>query len=438
MNTLTAATDAERVALADLLSHAFAFPAADAPVWFERAGHDHVLAWREGGALVGGLITIPMGQYFGGVSVPMEGVAGVGVAPEHRANGAATRMMQALVRDMRARGVALSTLYPATVPLYQRAGYERAGGRWRTAVRPQELPTRHDPLLRVVTLPSVGEGETRALYEAHCRLRNGPLDRGPYLWSRIQSPVRMTVRRMGVEGPDGLEGYVVVSHVAKDGHDTEVHVVDAVAATARAADAILATLGAYRSLALEVRWHGGPHDTLTQRLRDRRHAVTLADFWMLRLVDVPRALALRESWGRSCGEGPRPDRRAPSREMARGAGAVRRKRDAEGLFMPWRGQFPYGRQKCSARAGVAPAKSAVAAARSRSSPAASPSAARASAVRKPVYNVASARTSSATPPPSDFVTSTLPPSTATRHAPSFSGTTSSRTTKVTAAFTKGL
>lgn len=293
MHTLSAATDAERVALADLLSHAFAFPAADAPVWFERAGHDHVLAWREGGGLVGGLITIPMGQYFGGASVPMEGVAGVGVAPEHRANGAATRMMQALVRDMRARGVALSTLYPATVPLYQRAGYERAGGRWRTAVRPQELPTRHDPALRVVTLPSVGEGETLALYEAHCRLRNGPLDRGPYLWSRIQSPVRMTVRRMGIRGPDVLEGYVVVSHVAKDGHDTEVAVVDAVAATARAADAILATLGAYRSLAQEVRWHGGPHDTLTQRLRDRRHAVTLTDFWMLRLVDVPRALALR-------------------------------------------------------------------------------------------------------------------------------------------------
>lgn len=293
MNTLSAATDAERVALADLLSHAFAFPAAEAPVWFERAGHDHVLAWREGDGLVGGLITIPMGQYFGGVSVPMEGVAGVGVAPEHRANGAATRMMQALVRDMRARGVALSTLYPATVPLYQRAGYERAGGRWRTAVRPQELPTRHDPALRVVTLPSVGEGETLALYEAHCRLRNGPLDRGPYLWSRIQSPVRMVVRRMGVEGPDGLEGYVVVSHAAKDGHDTEVHVVDAVAGTPRAAEAILATLGAYRSLAQEVRWHGGPHDTLTQRLRDRRHAVTLTDFWMLRLVDIPRALALR-------------------------------------------------------------------------------------------------------------------------------------------------
>lgn len=293
MNTLSAATDAERVALADLLSHAFAFPAAEAPVWFERAGHDHVLAWREGGALVGGLITIPMGQYFGGVSVPMEGVAGVGVAPEHRANGAATRMMRALVRDMRARGVALSTLYPATVPLYQRAGYERAGGRWRTAVRPQELPTRHDPALRVVTLPAVGEGGTLALYEAHCRLRNGPLDRGPYLWSRIQSPVRMVVRRMGIEGPDGLEGYVVVSHAAKDGHDTEVHVVDAVAGTPRAADAILATLGAYRSLALEVRWHGGAHDTLTQRLRDRRHAVTLTDFWMLRLVDVPRALALR-------------------------------------------------------------------------------------------------------------------------------------------------
>jgi predicted acetyltransferase len=293
MNSLTVASEAERVTLADVLSHSFAFPAADAPLWFERALHENVLAWREDESLAGGLITIPMGQYFGGVSVPMVGVAGVGIAPEHRARGAATRMMGGLVRELHRRGVALSTLYPATVPLYQRAGYERAGGRWRTSVRSADLPTRVDPALRIVPLASVGDDVTRALYDRQARLRDGALDRGPYQWTRITSPFKSIARHLGIAGPDRLEGYLVLIHTNKGGHDTEVTVVDAVAVTARAADAILATLASYRSLAEEVRWHGGPHDTLTQRLRERFLSVTLTDFWMLRLVDVPRALAAR-------------------------------------------------------------------------------------------------------------------------------------------------
>jgi predicted acetyltransferase len=95
METFGIATDAERAALAPMISHTFGFPAADAPAWFERAGYENLRALREGG-LAGGLIVVPMGQYFGGRSVPMTGVAGVGVAPEHRGRGAGTRMMRAL------------------------------------------------------------------------------------------------------------------------------------------------------------------------------------------------------------------------------------------------------------------------------------------------------------------------------------------------------
>ncbi|MFO0604634.1 MAG: GNAT family N-acetyltransferase [Polyangiales bacterium] len=290
---LAVASEAERASLGEILAHSFAFPASDAPAWFERAGHDNVLAWRECASLAGGLITIPMGQYFGGRSVPMVGVAGVGIAPEHRARGAATRMMRALVRSLRAQGVALSTLYPATVPLYQRAGYERAGGKWKTTVRPHDLPTRMDPALRVVSLDAVGAGETRALYDRQARLRDGALDRGSYQWTRVDAPFKRVVRRLGFAGDGGLEGYVVLSHTAPSMLETQVAVIDAVAVTPRAAEALLVTLGAYRSLATEVSWLGGPHDPLTQRLRERHHTVTLGDFWMTRVVDVPAALAAR-------------------------------------------------------------------------------------------------------------------------------------------------
>lgn len=293
MNDLHAADEGEREALAELLPHAFGFPPDDTMKWFERVGFENIRAYREEGALAGGLMLAPMGQFFGGRSVPMTGVLGVATAPEHRGRGAATRMMRATVRELRARGVALSTLYPATVPLYQRAGYERAGARYAVAVRPQDLPTAHDGALRFVRLASVGDGATRELQRRFARTRDGALDRGPYVWARVNGPFRASARCHGVEGPDGLEGYVVVWHRMSDGHDTELTALDMAAATPRAAQAVLAFLGGYRSLAREVRWHGAPHDVFAQTLRDRHHAISLADFWMLRLVDVPGALAAR-------------------------------------------------------------------------------------------------------------------------------------------------
>jgi predicted acetyltransferase len=288
-----ASRDADREALVPILSHAFGFPAAEVPAWLERAGHENVRVGRRGDEVAGGLIVIPMGQFFGGRSVPMTGIAGVAVAPWARGSGVGTRMMRAVVRELHDAGVALSTLFPATVPLYQRAGYERAGGRWVTSVRPQELPTSHDPAVRFAALKDLTDPALREVYTRFARPRDGWLDRGPYLWSRLDRPARGEPRATALMGPDGLEGYVVSVHKVTDGHDTELTVTDLVALTPRAAGAAMALLGAYRSLANEVRWSGAPHDTFTQGLRERHHRVTLGDFWMLRLTHVAKALEAR-------------------------------------------------------------------------------------------------------------------------------------------------
>lgn len=290
--SLHVATEPEREKLGALLAHVFGFPSEDSAPWFERAAHENLRVLREGGALAGGLIVVPMGQHFGGEAIPMTGVAGVGIAPEHRGRGTGTRLMRALMRELHSNRVPLTTLYPATVPLYQRAGYERAGQRFSIHVHPRDLPSGHDPALRVVALESVGDGPSRALHERFARARNGSLARGPYIWQRINHPHKGEVRFHGLEGPDGLEGYVGIIHTIS-GHDSEVAVTDLVAVTPRAVHAALALLGTYRSLAREVTWHGAPHDSFVQALRDRRHTIEVTDLWMLRVTHVEAALALR-------------------------------------------------------------------------------------------------------------------------------------------------
>jgi len=132
-----------------LTSWGFAFPLGDGEPWLRRAGLENVHVVRRGGAIDATVITIPMGQYFGGKSVPMAGVAGVATSAEARGTGAAVTLMTRVLREKRAEGFAVSTLYPATLGLYRKLGYERAGAHYTTKVplasitlRDRELPLR--------------------------------------------------------------------------------------------------------------------------------------------------------------------------------------------------------------------------------------------------------------------------------------------------------
>ncbi|VAX40546.1 hypothetical protein MNBD_PLANCTO03-1680, partial [hydrothermal vent metagenome] len=74
---------------------AFAAEEAGCREWLAMAGHENLRLLREDGGIAASLIVLPMGQYFGGRSVAMEGIAGVAVPPEGRGHGAARRLMEA-------------------------------------------------------------------------------------------------------------------------------------------------------------------------------------------------------------------------------------------------------------------------------------------------------------------------------------------------------
>ncbi len=281
--------------LGDVLSHAFGFPREDARTWFERAGVENVRALERGGRVCGGLLEIPMGQFFGGRSVSTMGVAGVGIVPEERGRGVATHLMLSMLREARARGFALSTLYPATVSLYRKAGYERAGARFSVSLDPRTLEIARVPEMTLREVSGTPE-DVMALYVATARRSPGYLDRGPYVWSRVAKPRGLVTKTFTASHGDSLEGYVVLSHTMHDGASS-VSVIDIAAASSRAARALLRLLAEYRSLATLVKWHGGPSDLITNLLPERHTKVEIVDYFMVRVVDVSRALSLR-GWPR--------------------------------------------------------------------------------------------------------------------------------------------
>lgn len=289
-----ARNDAELAALFDILSRVFNFPRAYADKYCERLGREHFRVLHAGGRVAGGLAQLPMAQFYGGRSVPMTGIAVVGVAPDVRSRGGATALMRASLEEMHAAGVALSVLYPATWPLYRRVGYELAGSRYQIKLPLRRLHLRergHE--IRAIGPDDAADAATvEALYRDVARQRNGYVDRSPFLWTRVRSPrFEPGEGYLAVNPATGAaEGYVYYKREESEEAAYALEVSDLVAATPAAGLRLLTFLADHRSMADAAVYHGLPCDPFLRLLPERGHTVKLFDHWMLRLVHVRAAL----------------------------------------------------------------------------------------------------------------------------------------------------
>lgn len=295
-------TDADIAQSARLLSLAFAGPQDKSEEWIRLGGVENMRVLRgDGDSILACLMRIPMGQYFGGTSVPVLGIAGVAVAPEARGEGLARCLMQECLKECAAEGMPLSNLYASTQELYRQVGYEQAGHRFVTTVPYSQMTAdRRDAATdeRTLTVSAArpeDEAEIRACYAAFARCYDGMLDRGPYVWRRTRQLREALYPGFVVRDAAGrLDGYVFLTQDrdAKTGrHDVVVS--DYAFTTAQAGRKILSFLGNFGSMMHECVLPGGPLHPLAHLMSQQRFKVEKKDFWMVRVTDVPRAIAAR-------------------------------------------------------------------------------------------------------------------------------------------------
>ncbi len=290
--------------LTRLLSLAFATPPDKVQEWLTNTGLGNFRMYTEDGVQLACCLRVPLGHYFQGSPVKTVGVAGVGVAPEARGRGVASRMMAALLREVYAEGVALSSLYPATLPLYRRAGYEQAGS-WfehRIALREIQLdPTiakssthRVRPFYPSTDLPAI-----KACYARHAATTGGYLDRGDYIWGRIFHPRAgeangfIVEHQSSDEGSAAVEGYVFLRQERLPNNRNDVYLTDIVANTPAAAHRIVAFLRDFQSVGQDLVFFGGVSHPLSHILHEQHYRISFKEYWMLRLVNVPLAITSR-------------------------------------------------------------------------------------------------------------------------------------------------
>jgi predicted acetyltransferase len=229
-----------------------------------------------------------MGQWFGGRPVRMTGISAVGIEPAERARGSGTEFMRAVLEELRASDVPLSTLYPATQTIYRRCGYELAGDFVHYRLDADHIDVRD----RKLDVELTDDRDTiKAIYGAFAARTSGMLDRSDEWWNRVFEPWKRDVSIYVARGDTGPEGYIL--YWRDDGEPRDRMVAEVIALTASARRRILTFAADHRSFIGSFEWVGPPAEPTRFFLSEPRVAVHRSWPWMLRLVDVSAALTER-------------------------------------------------------------------------------------------------------------------------------------------------
>ncbi|MEP6666851.1 MAG: GNAT family N-acetyltransferase [Nocardioidaceae bacterium] len=275
----------------DIRSRAFgALPESARPGWESdaRAAVDarRVLGVYDGSLLVGRAMIWPFRQFWGGRDLAMAGIAGVVVAPEHRGRGVGTALMTGVIERGRELGFPPSVLYPATVPVYRKRGWEIAGVQPRVTIQTR--------LLRELR---GGDVTVREATPADAEQMLGIM-RGHYASGRACGPRDYAVEEFAKELEDtsifgylAADGFVVYGWEGKGSHDVVVY--QLVAARPETARALWAIVGSSSSVAERVHAYLAPDDPIHQLLGECVREESKQNRWMLRLLDVASAMSGR-------------------------------------------------------------------------------------------------------------------------------------------------
>ena len=222
-------------------------------------------------------------QFWGGRPMPMGGVAGVVVAPDARGRGVGSMLMAAILARSRDLGDLVSSLYPATIPMYRAMGWEVVGARHRISMSAEALRTLggKDVHLRTATESDV-EPFLKSLF-------------GRYVAQRANGPKLLSIGEAREQLTDeGMMSYVTDGgHVIYEWHQGDLVVSYLLADTPEIARALWSVVGSGSSIAKRVVAYVAPDDPIHLLLPEEVAHESHLTRWMLRVIDAPKAVVAR-------------------------------------------------------------------------------------------------------------------------------------------------
>jgi predicted acetyltransferase len=298
--------DGELRRFAEVDAESFGGRAATNMGWFAAAApHAPLRLAHVEGEVVGGYVLLPAGQFFGGRSVPAQGVTAVAVHPAWRRRGVAGALMRDCVALAREQGAALAPLHAGTVRLYRRWGWEVCSQTIRQIVRIQAL-TGLWGSGRVRANPD--RAAVEAMRRDHLAQWDGPLDRADWFLSvEWDQGDPETLRfEYGWYEADRLTGYVRYESERQASGWIRLRVQEFIYTTLDALRGLLGFLGSQESMSSDVVFvHSALGDVspLLWLLPEPHRDIEVEGFicWMQRIVNIDLAMTARGWPARAAG-----------------------------------------------------------------------------------------------------------------------------------------
>lgn len=257
------------------------------PGWNEHVGFENFRAIRSDGEILGGMGIIDMAQWFGGRKVRTGAVTSVGVAPEGRGIGAASKMLSNSLKEMRDRGMSISTLFPSSVRVYRSKGYERSGVKLTYEAPVKEMRSNLNELKVEQTS---NEEEMILLFNERARQSNGNLDRGSLLWDLITKSDGRPFYKYYIRDENQVVGYINYQQSRSGDH---IRIRDMVSSTPQSSERILRFFSDHRTVIDTISWNGPPNDPIDFCMEEQETLLKSSRDWMVRVLNISDALEQR-------------------------------------------------------------------------------------------------------------------------------------------------
>ncbi|MDM8520677.1 GNAT family N-acetyltransferase [Anaerolineales bacterium HSG6] len=149
-----------------------------------RYNTSHVVATEMNGKLIGTAIMFPAKLWLSGVPLDIGAIAGLGVLPDYRRQGAASQMMELLVKKSAEKGYAFASLFPASPRYYQQFGFGVVGDLHVYRLTPQNIMDFEEKSM-VRDFDEADLRMMRVMYKGQMTWHNGWLSRSDEWWDKI-------------------------------------------------------------------------------------------------------------------------------------------------------------------------------------------------------------------------------------------------------------
>ena len=258
--------------------------------WYFHNRADSVLAamGEDDSTIIAQLLTVPGDVFLRGQRRSGRIVAGVATAPAYRGRGHMTALMRETLAALRAQDIAVSTLFPFDYGFYQKYGWAQAADALEMRAKLSQLPAaRPEGTFRVFDAIDGQEEAFSAVYHACFAAHSGLLVRDAPGFANWVTAKASAHDHAALYYANGVpEGYLLYRF---SGRTLEVYEMGAL--THRARRDWLGFLAGHASLLEDLVLTLPADDPTWRLLHEKVRTIAIKPQGMLRLVDLPRALA---------------------------------------------------------------------------------------------------------------------------------------------------